>query len=78
MPFSGVEWTYQARDFGFKEEIESDEESDNLHSSSTKINVAEELEMSELNLEGGRKVHQVKGSATSSLDSVLEDTDIQL
>jgi hypothetical protein len=32
MPFSGVEWTYQARDLGFKEEIESDEE-DGLHAS---------------------------------------------
>lgn len=26
MPFSGVEWTFQARDLGFMEEIESDEE----------------------------------------------------
>lgn len=26
MPFTGIEWTYQARDFGFMEEIESDEE----------------------------------------------------
>ncbi len=83
MPFSGVEWTYQARDLGFKEEIESDEEAENL---STKVNNLQELEMSELgssssisSSDGHKKVHQVKGSAvSSSLDSIMEDNDIRL
>jgi hypothetical protein len=36
MPFSGVEWTYQARDLGFKEEIESDEE-DGLRGATSEV-----------------------------------------
>ena len=79
MPFSGVEWTYQARDLGFKEEIESDEEDEIITSQSTKIHVPEELEMSDLSMDGSlKKVHQVKGSASSSLDSIMEDNDIKL
>ena len=35
-PFSGVEWTFLARDLGFKEEIEIHEE-DGLHNSKTDI-----------------------------------------
>ena len=74
MPFSGIEWTYQARDLGFKEEIESDEEGDNL-AVAAKVNIDEELEMTELG--EVKKVHQVKGSA-NTLDSIMEDTDIKL
>ena len=67
MPFSGVEWTFQARDLGFMEEIESDEES--------KI-AQEELEMSEI--KPAQQVQHItkKTSAEideSSLDSIMED-----
>ena len=52
MPFSGVEWTYQARDLGFKEEIESDEE-DGLHKTTTadisSESVHDDIELTELN-----------------------------
>jgi hypothetical protein len=77
MPFSGVEWTYQARDLGFKEEIESDEE-DGLHKTEMSIEsggVQDDIELTELN--SSKVVHQVKGSAaSSSLDSIMEDNDI--
>ena len=72
-PFSGIEWTYQARDLGFKEEIESDEEGENM--ANAKVNIPEELEMSELG--EVKKVQQVKGSV-NTLDSIMEDTDIKL
>ncbi len=79
MPFSGVEWTYQARDLGFKEEIESDEE-DGLHKATT-ADVSspdmmhDDIELTELS--SSKVVHQVKGSAvSSSLDSIMEDNDI--
>ena len=53
MPFSGVEWTYQARDLGFKEEIESDEE-DGLHKTTSDMtgvegDFHEDIELTELN-----------------------------
>ena len=79
MPFSGVEWTYQARDLGFKEEIESDEE-DGLHKTTaadfnTESGVHDDIELTDLNT--SKVVHQVKGSAaSSSLDSIMEDNDI--
>jgi hypothetical protein len=65
MPFSGVEWTYQARDLGFKQEIESDDEEEGINlpqlqtSTSARINTVEELEMSDLTgLDGGlKKIH---------------------
>ena len=66
-----------ARDQGFKEEIESDEE-DGLHIKTTtnETSVHEELEMSELST-STKVVHQVKGSAVnSSLDSIMEDNEI--
>ena len=84
MPFSGVEWTYKARDLGFKEEIESDEE-DGLHktnspdaaSPSFDNEIHGDIELTELDGSSGKVVHQVKGSATSSsLDSIMEDNDI--
>ena len=67
MPFSGVEWTFQARDLGFMEEIESDEES--------KI-AQEELEMSEIK-PAQQVQHITKNTSAeideSSLDSIMED-----
>ena len=79
MPFSGVEWTYQARDLGFKEEIKSDEE-DGLHKATTpdissSDMIHDDIELTELS--SCKVVHQVKGSAaSSSLDSIMEDNDI--
>jgi hypothetical protein len=63
MPFSGVEWTYQARDLGFKEEIESDEE-DGLRGATSEVTGAaaegdyhEDIELTELNTTSSKVVH---------------------
>ena len=68
MPFSGVEWTYQARDLGFMEEIESDEETGELN--------AQEVEMTDLKQKTVHKVnHQpLVPEADSSLDTIMEDS----
>jgi hypothetical protein len=73
MPFTGVEWTFQAKDLGFIEEIESDDE----ETKAIQENF-QELEMSEITTNNSsehktkpqRVVHQEQSSA---LDSILED-----
>jgi|LauGreDrversion4_2_1035121.scaffolds.fasta_scaffold2756010_1 precorrin-6B methylase 2 len=75
MPFTGVEWTFQAKDLGFIEEIESDDE----ETKAIQENF-QELEMSEITTSSNsstehktkphRVVHQEQSSA---LDSILED-----
>lgn len=64
MPFSGVEWTYQARDLGFMEEIESDEETGGLQ--------GEEVEMVEVKSSAVHKVNH--HGEDDSLDSIMEDS----
>ncbi|TNV78430.1 hypothetical protein FGO68_gene10339 [Halteria grandinella] len=78
MPFSGVEWTFQARDLGFMEEIESDsEEEESVAKSNPEDDYRVELEMSDLSTL--TRVNQTKhGDNDSSLDSIMEDSEIAI
>lgn len=81
MPFSGVEWTFQARDLGFMEEIESDEDEE-IMGHKKQIEEDEyrvELEMSDLGSSGLTKVNQSHHHRVdSSLDSIMEDSEIAI
>jgi hypothetical protein len=89
MPFSGVEWTYQARDLGFMEEIESDDEEsgDVSHTMNGKASGADEggVEMADLS-KGASTVHKVNHPHNilpeemdpSSFDSIMEDSQIAI
>lgn len=68
MPFTGVEWTFQARDLGFMEEIESDEE--------ISPSKSEELEMPELPTSKTvtKIVHHYDDEEANSLDSVMDNS----
>ena len=59
MPFSGVEWTYQARDLGFMEEIESGEDEE-LAMNQTTESHGEGLELSDLSHSSLRKVGKTR------------------
>lgn len=66
MPFTGVEWTFQARDLGFMEEIESDEEI---------ITKTEEIEMPELSIASKtvtKVVHHYEDE--EALDSIMDNS----
>ena len=79
MPFSGVEWTFQARDLGFMEEIESDEELEEaaISKSNPEDDYRVELEMSDLSTL--TRVNQTKHEDhDSSLDSIMEDSEIAI
>ena len=73
MPFSGVEWTYQARDLGFMEEIESDEEASDPQNNKGNH---DEVEMADLSKTSStiHKVHHLLPEVDSSLDSIMEDS----
>jgi hypothetical protein len=77
MPFSGVEWTFQARDLGYMQEIESDEEAKDTLNQTKPV---EELEMSELqHTTRANRVNKYQDPCNElsmddgSLDSIMED-----
>jgi hypothetical protein len=82
MPFSGVEWTFQARDLGFMEEIDSDEEHEEapVKQSNPEDDYRVELEMSDLSTltRVNQTHHNYSGKEDSSLDSILEDNEIAI
>lgn len=80
MPFTGVEWTFQARDLGFMEEIESDEEHETIQVQADDIpSYPVEMEMADLSVNSSststtvRKVH-----TDTSLESIMEDSEIAI